>query len=58
MPMPQMTIQQALQLAVQHQRAGRLKEAEALYRQVLTREPRNAEALNTLGVLSAQTGRG
>jgi protein O-GlcNAc transferase len=45
-----MTIQQALQL----HHAGRLAEAEALYRRVLAGEPQNVHALHLLGVLRAQ----
>lgn len=40
----------------QHQ-AGRLGEAERLYRQVLAADPRHAASLNMLGVVSHQTGR-
>jgi protein O-GlcNAc transferase len=47
-----MTIQQALQL----HHAGRLAEAEALYRRVLAGEPQNVHALHFLGVLRAQLG--
>jgi tetratricopeptide (TPR) repeat protein len=45
-----------LATAVQHHRDGRVKEAEALYRQVLAAEPDNPEALHLLGVLSLQRG--
>ncbi len=45
-----------LQLAMQHHGAGHLAEAEALYRQVLAREPEHPEALNGLGVLAYQLG--
>ncbi|MBI3709750.1 MAG: tetratricopeptide repeat protein, partial [Proteobacteria bacterium] len=37
-------------------RAGRLAEAAALYRQVLEGQPDNVDALNLLGVLTAQGG--
>ncbi|HEX5211356.1 MAG TPA: tetratricopeptide repeat protein [Pseudolabrys sp.] len=40
----------------QHQ-AGRLGEAERLYRQILAADPRHAASLNMLGVVSHQTGR-
>lgn len=36
--------------------AGRLPEAEALYRSILRREPRRAEAWHLLGVLAGQCG--
>lgn len=45
-----MTVQQAFDLALQHHRAGRLAEAEALYRQVLSAQPENLDALNNLGI--------
>ena len=41
----------------QHHQAGRLAEAEALYREILAAEPRHADALHLLGVLAGQTGR-
>ena len=37
-------------------RQGQLKEAAALYRNVLARDPKNAEALHLLGVLELQQG--
>jgi Flp pilus assembly protein TadD len=46
-----------LQDALAHHRAGRLREAEALYRKVLAREPANADALHLLGVALHQFGR-
>jgi tetratricopeptide (TPR) repeat protein len=55
--MAQLTIQQAFDLAVQHHQAGRLQEAEQLYRQVLAQQPNHAEALHLLGVLAGQGGR-
>jgi protein O-GlcNAc transferase len=42
--------------AVEHHRAGRLREAEALYRKVLQRFPRAADAHGLLGFLSHQDG--
>ncbi len=42
--------------AVQHHRAGRLKEAEALYRTVLAAEPRNADCLHLLGLIAYKGG--
>lgn len=46
----------SLESAAQHHRAGRLREAEATYREVLARDPRNADALHLLGVLAHQSG--
>ena len=50
------TIPQALGTAVQHHQAGRLAEAEAMYRQILNVHPTNADALHLLGVLASQAG--
>ncbi len=47
---------EALTTAVQHHRAGRLEEAEQIYRQVLQAEPGQADALHLLGVLAYQRG--
>lgn len=43
--------------ALEHFRAGRLREAEDLCRQLLEREPARADALHLLGVLAHQSGR-
>jgi predicted O-linked N-acetylglucosamine transferase (SPINDLY family) len=51
------TLEQALEAAVAEHQAGRLAEAEALYRAVLARAPGHADALHLLGVVAAQTGR-
>jgi tetratricopeptide (TPR) repeat protein len=48
---------QTLSLAVQHHQAGKLAEAETLYRRVLQAEPRNSEALHLLGLVAHQVGR-
>ncbi len=52
-----LTIEQRLAQAVQHQQAGRLAEAEALYRGILQEAPRHPHALHLLGVLAYQVGR-
>jgi predicted O-linked N-acetylglucosamine transferase (SPINDLY family) len=51
------TIPEALQIAVQHHQAGRLAEAEALYRQILVARPNHPDALHLLGVIAHQGGR-
>ena len=43
--------------ALGHHQAGRLSEAEALYRRVLTENPNHAMGLQFLGVLAHQVGR-
>jgi predicted O-linked N-acetylglucosamine transferase (SPINDLY family) len=45
-----------LMTAVQYHRAGRLEEAEQIYRQVLQADPGQADALHLLGVLAYQRG--
>jgi predicted O-linked N-acetylglucosamine transferase (SPINDLY family) len=53
----EMTIQQALDLALQHHGSGRLVEAESLYRQILAVQPNHAEAMHHLGIIAHQAGR-
>jgi uncharacterized protein (TIGR02466 family) len=45
-----------LQQAITHHRAGRLQQAEQIYRSVLAREPGNTEAMHLLGMAAFQTG--
>ncbi|RMD71231.1 MAG: tetratricopeptide repeat protein, partial [Gammaproteobacteria bacterium] len=40
-----------IQIALQHHRAGRLAQAEAIYRQILQQNPRHPQALHPLGTL-------
>ncbi len=47
---------EALQNALAHHQAGRLREAEAIYQQILEADPLHAEALHFMGVLATQTG--
>lgn len=54
--MPDPDIQAALVDARKHHAAGRLREAEAIYLQVLDREPDQAVALHLLGLVGHQTG--
>ncbi|MGA2441512.1 MAG: tetratricopeptide repeat protein, partial [Tepidisphaeraceae bacterium] len=53
----QMTLQQQFESGVSHHQAGRLAEAERIYRQVLAQQPNHADALHRLGVLAFQVGR-
>jgi tetratricopeptide (TPR) repeat protein len=52
-----MTIDQAFAAAVQHHQSGQLREAEALYRQILDGQPGHADAMHLLGVIAFQVGR-
>jgi tetratricopeptide (TPR) repeat protein len=48
---------EALNMAIRHHRAGDLRSAEVLYRQVLQMVPRQVDALHLLGVVAHQVGR-
>jgi protein O-GlcNAc transferase len=52
-----LTIQQAIDLAVQHHNGGRLAEAERLYQQILQADPNQPGALHLLGVIAHQAGK-
>ena len=52
-----MTIQQAIDLGVEHHNAGRLPEAENIYNQILQAEPKQPVALHLLGVIAHQAGK-
>lgn len=52
--MSEMTVQQAMQLAMDAHRAGRLAEAEGMYRQILEAAPDYPDALHLLGLLALQ----
>jgi predicted O-linked N-acetylglucosamine transferase (SPINDLY family) len=52
-----MTVQQAFDMAVQHHQAGRLNEAESIYRQILAAQPWHADTLHHLGIMAHQVGK-
>lgn len=51
------TLAQAIELALQHHRAGRLDEAEVAYKNILAQAPNNPDAIHLLGVIASQKGR-
>jgi protein O-GlcNAc transferase len=51
-----LTVEQALLQAVDHHKAGRLLEAERLYRAILEVQPRHPDANHNLGALAWQVG--
>jgi predicted O-linked N-acetylglucosamine transferase (SPINDLY family) len=55
--MATMSIEQALALGVSHHDAGRLPQAESIYRQILSRVPDHPETLRMLSLLAFQVGR-
>jgi predicted TPR repeat methyltransferase len=53
----EINLEEALVLAMECQRSGRLTDADALYRQILEMEPDRPDALHYSGVLAHQQGR-
>ena len=51
------TIPQALTTAIAHHQAGRLREAEEIYREILAANPQEPDASHLLGLISHQAGR-
>ena len=50
------TSAEAFQAAFAHHQAGQLREAEAIYRQILQTDPHHVEALHLLGLVAYQVG--
>jgi protein O-GlcNAc transferase len=55
--MSEANVQEGLDAALRHHQAGRLREAEELYRDVLAKFPEHADAMAFLAVVVSQTGR-
>ncbi|HEY1922863.1 MAG TPA: tetratricopeptide repeat protein [Tepidisphaeraceae bacterium] len=49
-------MQDPFELALEHHQAGRLPEAERLYRQILAEDPGHMDAMHLLGVIAFQAG--
>lgn len=56
-PARKLTLEQAMQLALQHHAAGRLQQAEILLQRILQAQPKHAFALHLLGVIAHQAGK-
>ena len=52
-----LTVQQAIDLALQHHGAGDLPKAEVIYQQILQADPNQPVALHLLGVIAHQVGK-
>src|SRR5881275_1744285 len=50
------SLDQAARAAFAHQQAGRLREAEQIYRQILSRDPNHFDALQLLGLIALGSG--
>lgn len=49
-------ISQLIQTGLEHHQAGRLQEAETIYRAILKEQPQHANALHLLGLIAHQVG--
>ncbi|MDQ6957757.1 MAG: tetratricopeptide repeat protein, partial [Mariprofundaceae bacterium] len=52
----QLTLEQAMRLAEQHQASGNLQQADQTLRQILQAQPKHAPALHLLGIIAHQSG--
>lgn len=51
------TVPKAIQLGIEHHRAGRIRKAEASYKAVLAADPQHSDAYHLLGLVAHQRGR-
>jgi predicted TPR repeat methyltransferase len=56
-PSRELTVEEALQIAIQLQQDARFEEADVVYREILKVDPSNPRALHFAGVLAHQLGR-
>lgn len=54
--MTQLDSGQLLRQAIEHHRAGRMREAEVICRQIIQQDSNNSEAFNLLGIIAGQSG--
>jgi len=54
---PARDVQQSIEAAIRHHQAGRLAEAEQIYRQILADLPDQPDVLHLLGILAGQAGK-
>jgi predicted O-linked N-acetylglucosamine transferase (SPINDLY family) len=52
-----LAVPQALDTAIEHHQAGRLQQADQIYREILQADPHQIDALHLLGVIAHQRGR-
>ncbi len=57
-PARELTVEEALEIAIQFQKESRLEDANLMYGQILEVDPGNPRALHYCGVLAHQLGRG
>lgn len=55
-PNEEVSLSQALQIAISHHQAERLQQAEVIYRRILQVNPKHADALHLSGVIAYQKG--
>jgi tetratricopeptide (TPR) repeat protein len=55
--MTHVNVEQAIQIALEHHRQGRLGEAEGIYRKILSQVPQHADALHLLGLVAGSVGK-
>jgi protein O-GlcNAc transferase len=54
--MSTVTIQEAIEIGMQHHQAGRLAEAEAVYQEIIAQHPNHSDAFHLLGIAAHQNG--
>src|SRR6185437_15075229 len=54
--MAPLTLEQAYNIGIENFRAGRRAEAESIFRQILSQQPRHADSMQMLGLLLHQRG--